>query len=1595
VVTPTRTEGVEKLYERAQAAASPEDRASCLRDIEVLLEKASSPLERGQLLLCRARVHANQWHTPEVLQNALDAMALFEECGEVALTLDATSLAAGFASRLGELSLAAELATKSILGLGSVHDDRLAAEVANRLGIFCYSFLDYQRAAQQFEISLAAAERAGDHFRTCRQLQNIADVLLLTVRANRARDVTVPASPRPEDCDRLERAGQVMQRLLADATPEEQLMLGCQRLEAELLLETGHPAEALEVIENAARGTLVAEDPQRAAFSVVESRCLRALGRDEEAIEAADRAVQLAQASWDDHELMLNLEERLATRQAIGDMKGAVVDALDAKWRMWAIHQRQTAQVVEQVWKRASLERERDQLEETTAAAVRSAEEDPLTGIGNRRLLERFLARSAATPVTLALVMVDIDHFKEINDTFGHELGDLVLRSLGELFASEARPGQVIVRYGGEEFVFAMPGAELAAAASFAERVRVRVVSHPWDELKAHLGVTISLGVSSGCSDAWRAVLAAADSALYLAKRSGRNRVEVVSPAAAQTAAEMTGHSGAPGWAPEAQPSLGPQIGRPPDKRLATTGEAREISGPVRAGEADAASTGTRTTTSLPPLSGSDLPYQRLVESMAEGVMVTTLGSTVLLVNPRMAALLRTTPERILGVRAASLVAEGSQDAFAQLIRAEKATVEPVELTFCAGGGNDVQASVTANRLDLEGETVICLLVTDITIQRAGADKLAAKERWFHTLVQNSSDVIGVVDPNAYLTYVNPAHEHMGLPPAGQGVNLLDFVHPDDLKRARAVFMKHASRPGTHPPGVYRLRTKSGGWRVLEVVATNYLDDPAIAGIVLNARDVTERINLTRALRTLGQGNQVLVRASDEASLLADMCRTIVDAGGYLMAWVGYAEHDEARTVRPAASAGCTEYLNDVPITWGDDERGRGPTSTAVRTSTVRVLRDISRSRKSAWRATAEKYGFRSSCALPLIVGDSTIGALSIYAGEPGAFDPAAVDLLRELADDLAYGIGRVRDAAALQASEERFRILADAAPIGILESTPGGGISYANPRASEICGVSVESLMGRGWAAAVHPDDVPETLAFAERIRPARAKMNVSFRIRRPDGEVRHVRFVAAPKGQDPDSGHVATLADVTEGVQAQEKLAYQAFYDALTGLPNRDLFLDRLNQELAQRRHDTPNIAVLFLDLDRFKVVNDSLGHEAGDAVLKEVGDRFLCAVRTGETVAHFGGDEFVFIIRDVHEAQDAVNAAKRLLRVLQSPLRLREQDLTVTGSMGIVVPGASADAATVVRDADTAMYRAKEAGRDRYQLFEEDLHHRSVRRLSIESDLRQALACQQFELYYQAKIELPSGRPMGAEALIRWHHPERGIVSPLEFIPVAEESGLIKPIGDWVVEQAVSQLASWDAQDDGPRLDVLSVNLSARQLDDPGTPAMVRDVLERYGTAPGRVALEVTESVVMADSASTKLSLASFRDLGVRVSIDDFGTGYSSLAYLHTLPVTTVKIDRSFIERLAEADGSAPVVQAIIEMAHAMGLRVIAEGVSSARLRALVSAMGCDVAQGFHWSRPLPAGKFAGWWQRVERRPISPSSRSARCPRSAGELDGLGDV
>jgi diguanylate cyclase (GGDEF)-like protein/PAS domain S-box-containing protein len=455
----------------------------------------------------------------------------------------------------------------------------------------------------------------------------------------------------------------------------------------------------------------------------------------------------------------------------------------------------------------------------------------------------------------------------------------------------------------------------------------------------------------------------------------------------------------------------------------------------------------------------------------------------------------------------------------------------------------------------------------------------------------------------------------------------------------------------------------------------------------------------------------------------------------------------------------------------------------------------------------------------------------------------------------------------------------------------------------------------------------------------------------------------------------------------RAEERLAHQALHDDLTGLPNRGLLLDRLEHALQRSKRQRSTLAVLFMDLDNFKVINDNLGHHVGDELLVELAARLVRSVRTsdtagrlgGETVARFGGDEFVVLCEDIASERDAIRIAERIGRELGRPVSLGGREFTVTASIGIALGRGDASREHLVRDADAAMYRAKERGPGRWEMFDQAMRSRVLKRLAVETELRGAIEREELQLFYQPIVAVADGEIEGVEALIRWQHPERGLLSPAEFIPIAEESNLILELGRWVLGEACRQAARWHADHrDWPHIRV-SVNLSTRQLADRQLVERVSEVLRQTGVEPACLSLEITESVLMQEVDSSIERLHALRALGVGLHLDDFGTGYSSLSYLRRFPLDVLKLDRSFVSGLGTDTEAPTIAAAIIEMARALGLTVIAEGVETKAQLASLRSLGCHSAQGYYFARPLPADAVTAFLRRsFERRASSGSDR-----------------
>jgi diguanylate cyclase (GGDEF)-like protein/PAS domain S-box-containing protein len=683
------------------------------------------------------------------------------------------------------------------------------------------------------------------------------------------------------------------------------------------------------------------------------------------------------------------------------------------------------------------------------------------------------------------------------------------------------------------------------------------------------------------------------------------------------------------------------------------------------------------------------------------------------------------------------------------------------------------------------------------TVDRVTA-LLERNEARFRAMVRDSSDIMAIIDDRGCFTYASPAIERiLGFDPESLiGTNSFDLVYPEDRSIALHAFDVATSAPDAADRVELRMKHADGGWRTVEAVSTNLVHDPAIAGLVVSARDVTDR------------------------------------------------RHAEAE--------------------------------------------------------------------------------------------------LRE--------------------AQERFRNAFEHAPIGMALMALDGSLFRVNHAMVQILGRSTKELLNTTVRDLTYPDDHE---ACAEALRHLLSGQAPSWQLDlRYIHHSGHLVWVAVSWSlvRDLDGNalyFVCQMEDITERKASGEALAHQAIHDPLTGLPNRALFVERLGRELRQSIAVHNRMAVLFLDLDRFKVVNDSLGHSAGDRLLVAVADRLSGAMRPDDVVARFGGDEFTVLCQNVPSAEAAELIAERLAEVIAKPVPLVEGEVFVTASIGIAMTdGQNETPETLLRNADAAMYSAKENGRDRAEVFDIPTHHRAVDDLRTGNALHRAIERGELRMHYQPVLDIARGALTGFEALIRWQHPERGLVSPAEFIPLAEETGLIVPLGVWALEASCRQARLWhDAAVDGTRL-TMSVNLSPRQLAETSFPNEVARILAETGLVPDSLWLEITETTLMRDVESALSALNALRTLGLHLAVDDFGTGYSSMAYLERLPVESLKIDRSFVAGVGRRSDSSAITSAIVSLAHALHLKTVAEGIEEPEQLQWLRSIGCEFGQGYLFGPARPA-------------------------------------
>ncbi|HUH06553.1 MAG TPA: EAL domain-containing protein, partial [Egibacteraceae bacterium] len=554
-----------------------------------------------------------------------------------------------------------------------------------------------------------------------------------------------------------------------------------------------------------------------------------------------------------------------------------------------------------------------------------------------------------------------------------------------------------------------------------------------------------------------------------------------------------------------------------------------------------------------------------------------------------------------------------------------------------------------------------------------------------------------------------------------------------------------------------------------------------------------------------------------------------------------------------------------------------------------------------------------------------------------------------------------------LARSESLFRGVVQSSPDLIAIVSPDRSLRYLSPSIRPMLGLDPEALLGRAVVDMLHPEDGRLLSQMLDVIEAGKALPDaLECRVRHRDGSWCHVEVtanrIAATRGDDGadqgrPEGFAMSIRDVTRRKEMEAEITFRAFHDSLTQLANRTLFTDRIERAVARSQPGRTQVAVAFIDLDDFKEVNDSFGHSVGDELLVTVAGRLRSCLRNVDTAARLGGDEFALLLEDVANPEEALAIVRRAMEVLRRPFRLGGRDVSVRASVGVAL--GSREQFTpdeLLRNADVAMYAAKAGGKGRYEVFDPATHDGSGRRLELRIDLQGGIDRREFFLVFEPIALLASERIAGMEALVRWNHPQRGLMTPEEFIPLAEESGLIVPLGRWIIDEACHQAKGWYDDRDGIQPPFVAINLSARQLHDPELIHDLEASLDRSGLPPACVTLEVTESVLMHDVDDTLQTLRALKALGVRLAIDDFGTGYSSFSYLRRFPVDILKVDRAFIENLQNGPEDSAVARAIVKLAQTLKLQTVAEGISNPEQLQLLRDWGCEFGQGYHFSRPM---------------------------------------
>ena len=736
---------------------------------------------------------------------------------------------------------------------------------------------------------------------------------------------------------------------------------------------------------------------------------------------------------------------------------------------------------------------------------------------------------------------------------------------------------------------------------------------------------------------------------------------------------------------------------------------------------------------------------------------------------------------------------------------------------------------------------------------------------------------------------------------------------------------------------------------------------------------------------TLSQVNQLVAHRCPQHRLFDEVCRIITKSTHFELSFIAFTA-TRARQCRLGHWAGsAAEYLQTISHSQQKTlPAGLQPLDAALTGRSPSIINDFrTMGFDTPWAFALDKFHLRSAAAFPLQRKEHNMGLLAVYSSRPDAFSPRVVEVLSEIATSLSFAIEdadreSLRRAAeqALRDSETRYHLVMEAAGDAIILMQSDGRIIEVNRRALELLGYSREEMLTLRGQQLFPPDVQGDTTNRYNRIITTGETIDSTTTITRKDLRSFPVEAVESRVEMQGKYMVLSIFRDISERKAAEERIHYLAYHDSLTGLPNRTLLIDRLEQAIREAHRRNTMAGVVVIDLDNFKSVNDTLGHDFGDELLQGAAMRIRSALRSEDTVARLGGDEFIVLIKEPRSPGDVNLVAQKIIQSMSVPFVISGHTFHISCSIGMsIYPRDGVDCGVLLRTADEALYQVKKDGKNRAAFHTPEMHAAAIEHIRLENDLREALRKNQFVLHFQPQVNLQTGKIIGSEALIRWQHPERGLVSPTKFIPLAEEKGLILEIGEWILHEACAQNRRWQLA--GVPIVPVAVNLSALQCREPGLPEIIRRTLRDTGLDPGLLELEITESTLMAQTESLRSRMIEIKDCGIHFSLDDFGTGYSSLSYLTRFPIDTLKIDSSFIRDMIDDPKDLAVVDTIVNLAENLQLKTIAEGVEKIEQITLLKLLGCHSMQGYFFSKPVQADELAKMLNGDIRLPISQSS------------------